>query len=168
MVEYLKIGQISNAHGIKGEVKVYPLTDDVKRFSKLAFVFLNEKDIYRKVEVESVKYLKQFVVLKLNGIEDMNQALKYKNVYIYVDRENAVKLPKGSYFISDLIGLDVSSNEGNYLGKIIDVFSTGSNDVYEVKSELGKSILLPAIKEVILQIDIENRRMLVKLLEGLI
>jgi 16S rRNA processing protein RimM len=168
MVEYLKIGQISNAHGVKGEVKVYPLTDNVKRFSKLNYVFLNEKDIYKKVEVESVKYLKQFVVLKLNGIEDMNQALKYKNVYIYVDRENAVKLPKGSYFISDLIGLEVSSDEGNYLGILTDVFSTGSNDVYEVKSELGKTILLPAIKEVILQIDIENKRMLVKLLEGLI
>jgi 16S rRNA processing protein RimM len=168
MVEYLKIGQISNAHGIKGEVKVYPLTDNIKRFSKLKFVFLCEKDIYRKVEVESVKYLKQFAVLKLSGIENMNDALKYKNVYIYVDRENAVKLPKDSYFISDLIGLDVSSDDGSYLGKITDVFSTGSNDVYEVKSELGKSILLPAIKEVILQIDMENRRMLVKLLEGLI
>ena len=168
MVEYLKIGQISNAHGIKGEVKVYPLTDDIKRFSKLKFVFLNEKEVYRKLEVQGVKYLKQFVILKLKGIENMNEALTYKNVYVYVDRENAVKLPKGSYFISDLIGLDVSSDEGNYLGKIIDVFSTGSNDVYEVRSDLGKSILLPAIKEVILQIDIENKRMLVKLLEGLI
>ena len=168
MVEYLKIGQISNAHGVKGEVKVYPLTDNVKRFSKLKFVFLNEKDTYRKVTVESVKYLKQFVVVKLNGIEDMNEALKYKNVYIYVDRENAVKLPKGSYFISDLIGLDVSSDEGNYLGKITDVFSTGSNDVYEVKSELGKTILLPAIQEVIIEIDIDKKSMLVKLIEGLI
>jgi 16S rRNA processing protein RimM len=93
MVEYLKIGQISNAHGVKGEVKVYPLTDNVKRFSKLSFVFLNEKETYRKVEVESVKYLKQFVVLKLKGIEDMNEALRYKNVYLYVDRDNAVKLP---------------------------------------------------------------------------
>lgn len=168
MVEYLKVGLISNAHGIKGEVKVYPLTDNIKRFSKLKYVFLKVKDEYKKIDVEGVKYLKDFAVLKLSNIENMNEALKLKNEYLYIDRENAVKLPKDSYFITDLIGMDVSTTEGEFLGKITSVFPTGSNDVYEVKADNGKTALLPAIKDVIIEVDIENKKMLVKLLEGLI
>lgn len=168
MVEYLKVGQISNAHGIKGEVKVYPLTDNMKRFSKLKYVFLKPKDVYTKIEIQSVKYLKDFVVLKLANIEDMNEALKYKDEYVYIDRENAVKLPRDSYFISDLIDMEVTTDEGQYLGKIVSVFPTGSNDVYEIKSEVGKSILIPAIKDVVLEVDVDNKKMLIKLLEGLI
>lgn len=168
MVEYLKVGQISNAHGVKGEVKVYPLTDNIKRFSKLKFIFMKNHDEYIKIEIQGVKYLKDFVVLKLANIENMNEALKYKNEYIYVDRENAVKLPKDSYFISDLIDMEVNTNEGEYLGKVTSVFSTGSNDVYEIKSEIGKVILVPAIKDVILEIDVANKKMLIKLLEGLV
>jgi 16S rRNA processing protein RimM len=168
MVDYIKIGQISNAHGIKGEVKVYPLTDNIKRFSKLKFIFLKIKEEYVKIDVLSVKYLKEFVILGLANIESMNEALKYKNEYVYIDKENAVKLPKDSYFISDLIDMEVSTKEGEYLGKIVAVFPTGSNDVYEIKSALGKSILIPAIKDVVLEVDVENKRMLIKLLEGLV
>jgi 16S rRNA processing protein RimM len=168
MVDFVKIGQITSAHGIKGEVKVYPLTDNIKRYSKLKFVFLKTKEEYVKVEVRGVKYFKEFVILGLANIESMNDALKYKNEYIYIDKENVVKLPRDSYFISDLIDMEVTTSEGEYLGKIINVFSTGSNDVYEIKSVFGKSILIPAIKDVILEVDVENKRMLIKLLEGLV
>jgi 16S rRNA processing protein RimM len=168
MVDYIKIGQISNAHGIKGEVKVYPLTDNIKRFSKLKFIFLKQKEEYVKIDVLSVKYLKEFVILGLANIESMNEALKYKNEYVYIDKANAVKLPRDSYFISDLIDMEVSTQEGEYLGKLVSVFPTGSNDVYEIKSVLGKSILIPAIKDVVLEVDVENKKMLIKLLEGLV
>jgi 16S rRNA processing protein RimM len=168
MEEYLKIGQITNAHGIKGEVKIFSLTDNVKRFSKLKTAFLKVKEEYIPVEIESVKYLKDFAILKLAGVNDMNAALKFKNEYLYIDRDHAIKPQKDSYFIADLIGMKVSTDEGIMLGEITSVFPTGSNDVYEVKSELGKLVLLPAIKDVILEVDVENKKMLVKLIEGLI
>lgn len=168
MEQYLKIGQITNAHGIKGEVKVFSLTDNVKRFSKLKAVYLKKKDDYESIAVEGVKYIKDFAIVKLAGINDMNTALKYKNEYLYIDREHAVKLPKDSYFISDLIGMDVMLEDGKRLGELITVLPTGSNDVYEVHTDLGKQVLLPAIKDVVLEVDVENRKMLVKLLEGLL
>lgn len=168
MVKYLKIGQITSAHGVKGELKIYPLTDNVKRFSKLSFVYFEVAGEYKKVEVQSVKYIKELVILKLNGINDMNEALKYKDAYIYVDRENAVKLPDDSYFISDLVDMDVNTLDGDYIGKITSVFSTGSNDVYDIKCLDGKSVLIPAIKDVIISVDVENKKMIIKLLEGLI
>ncbi|GFR35849.1 ribosome maturation factor RimM [Thermobrachium celere] len=166
MKQYLKVGQIINTHGIKGEVKVYPLTDDIKRFSKLKFVFIKKDENYNKVNVEGVKYFKNLVILKLEGIDNMTEAEKYKRVYLYVDRENAVKLEEDTYFIADLIGLDVYTLEGEYLGKITDVFSTGSNDVYEIKKD-KKSILIPAIKDVVKEVDIDNSVMKINLLEGL-
>lgn len=171
MIEYLKIGQITNAHGVKGEVKVYPLTDNQKRFSKLKAVFMMKNGTDsppESVEITSVKYFKDFVILKLSGIDTMNDALKLKNEYLYIDREHAVKLPKDTYFISDLIGMEVTEQDGRALGKLTSVFPTGSNDVYEVKGTDGKTLLLPAIGEVILDVDVVNRKMLVHLLEGLL
>lgn len=168
MVEYLKIGQIINAHGVKGEVKVYPLTDNLKRFSKLKSIFMMHRGEYQNVEITSVKYLKEFVILKLVGTDSMDDALILKNQYIFIDREHAVKLPKDTYFISDLIGVEVVTDKGVNLGKITSVFPTGSNDVYEVKAENGKTVLLPAIGQVILDVDIENKKMLVNLIEGLL
>jgi len=169
MVRYLKIGQIINTHGIKGEVKVYPLTDDPKRFDDLNFVFFKKGEEFEKVNVEGVKYFKNLVILKLEGINDMNTAEKLKNIFIYIDRENAVKLPEDTYFIADLIGMTVYDIDSNQkLGTIISVFSTGSNDVYEIKLENGKIILIPAIKDVVKEVDIENAIMKIKLLEGLI
>ena len=168
MVEYLKIGQITSPHGVRGELKIYPLTDNVKRFSKLSFVFFQVAGEYKKIEIQSVKYIKELAILKLNGINDMNEALKYKDVYIYIDRENAIKLPNDSYFISDLVDMDVSTIDGVYIGKITSVFETGSNDVYDIRSKDGKSLLIPAIKDVIISVDVENKKMIVKLLEGLI
>jgi 16S rRNA processing protein RimM len=168
MVEYFKIGQISSAHGVRGEVKVYPLTDNIKRFSKLKTVLMESNGEYKEVAVGTVKYINDFVIIKLAGIETMNDALKLKNQYVYIHRDNAVKLPKDSYFISDLIGMEVFTEESKLLGMLSNVISTGSNDVYEVKGQDGKLILLPAIGEVILEVDVANKKMLVKLLEGLI
>lgn len=170
MREYLKVGQILKPHGIRGEVKVYPLTDNYKRYSKLKKVFTTKDDVnFIPIEIESVKYVKEFPIIKLKGTDTVNDAEKLREVYIYVDRENAVKLPKDSYFIADLIGLKVITDEEEYLGELVSVFPTGSNDVYEVKSPNHKNnILLPAIRDVVLDIDMEKREMKVHLLEGLI
>lgn len=168
MINYLRIGQIISTHGVMGELKIYPLTDNVKRFSKLKFVFFEEAGEYKKVEVKGVKYIKELVILKLNGINNMDEAMKYKDVYIYIDRENAIKLPSDSYFISDLIDMEVNTIDGDYIGKITSVFSTGSNDVYDIKGKDGKSVLIPAIKDVVINVDVENKKMVIKLLEGLI
>lgn len=168
MIEYLKVGQIINTHGVKGEVKVFPLTDDVKRFSKLKFVYMKVKDEYLKVDIQGVKYFKNFAILKLKDIEDMNSAEKYKNVYLYVDRENSVALEEDTYFVADLIGLKVETMEGEVLGEIVYIFETGSNDVYEVKQENGKNILIPAIKDVVKNVDIKNGKVVINLIEGLI
>ncbi|EYE89320.1 16S rRNA-processing protein RimM [Fervidicella metallireducens AeB] len=168
MINFLKVGQIINTHGIRGEVKVYPLTDDVKRFSSLKKVFIKKDEEYIPIEVQGVKYIKNLVILKLSGIEDMNEAMRYKNVFLYVDRENAVELSEDTYFIADLIGIEVIEEDGRKLGNIVSVFSTGSNDVYEIKQENGKTFLIPAIKEVVKNVDIENKKMIVKLLEGLL
>lgn len=168
MEEYLKLGQIINTHGVRGEVKIFPLTDDIKRFKKLKFVFMKSGKEYEKVNIESLKYVKQFPVIKLEGVSTMNDAEKLKQQYIYINRENAVKLPKDTYFIADLIGLKVITEENEEIGIIEDVFSTGSNDVYQVKSSEGKEILIPAIKDVIKSVDIEQGFVKITLLEGLI
>lgn len=168
MVEYLKIGQIINTHGVKGELKIYPLTDDIKRFKKLKQVWMESPDGYRALKVEGVKFVKEFPILKLENIATMNDAEKLKNEYIYVDRENAVKLPKDTYFIADLIGIQVFSEDEKLLGTLTDVLSTGANDVYEITPPEGKSFLIPAIGDVILDVDIKGHRMKVRLLEGLI
>lgn len=168
MVEYLKIGQIINAHGVKGEVKIYPLTDNIKRFGKLKFVYLESNGEYRKCPVEGVKYANNLVILKLAEISDMNEALKYRDRYLYIDRDNAVSLSKDEYFIVDLIGMNVLTTEGQKLGIIISVFPTGSNDVYEVKMEDGKTVLIPAIKDVVKSVDVQNKKMIIELLEGLL
>lgn len=168
MQDLLEIGQIVNSYGIKGFLKVVPFTDDNKRFEDLEFVYIERNNILEKKTIEEVKYSKDLVLLKLKEIEDMNQALVYKNCYIKIERKDAVKLPEDSYFIVDLIGLEVYTVDGVLLGTLIDVFPTGSNDVYVVKDDLGKQILLPAIGEVIQQVDIPNKKMIVKLIEGLI
>jgi 16S rRNA processing protein RimM len=168
LIQYLKVGQIINTHGIKGEVKVYPLTDDIRRFKKLKFVLIKNHESYDRYDIDGVKFVKDLPILKLSKIDSMNDAEKYKNQYLYIDRENAVKLPEDSYFIADLIGLKVITQNNEVLGELVSVLPTGSNDVYEIKKEDGKTFLIPAIGEVILKVDIENRIMIINLLEGLI
>ena len=136
MQERLKIGQIVNTVGLKGFVRVVPYTDDNKRFELLKSVYLVDKKHYKRYEIEEVKYQKNLVLLKFKNINDINSAETLKNLYIEIDRKDAVKLPENTYFIVDLIGLDVINIDNNtLLGKVEDVFSTKSNDVYVVKNE---------------------------------
>jgi 16S rRNA processing protein RimM len=168
MTEYLQVGKIVNTHGIRGEVKVIPLTDDPRRYDELKEVFVgtdNEKDIFY---IENVKYFKNTVIIKFKESIDMNYAEKLKEMFIYVDRKNAVKLPEGRYFIFDLIGMEVFELDGNRLGILKDVLQTGSNDVYVVKNDQNKEILIPALKSVIKEVSIGDKIMKVVLPEGLI
>lgn len=168
MKDLLEIGQIVNSYGIKGFFKVVPLTDDMTRFEKLESIYIEKNKTLETKIIEQVKYHKNLVLLKVKGIDDIDQALVYKNCYIKIDRKDAVELPEDSYFIIDLIGVEVYTQEEELLGSIVDVFPTGSNDVYVVKDKLGKQVLLPAIGEVIKQVDITNKKMIVALIKGLI
>lgn len=167
MKNLLEIGQIVNSYGIKGFLKVVPYTDDITRYEDLKTVYIEKNKKLEEMEIEEVKYHKNLVLLKLKGIDDINQTLEYKNCLIKIDRENAVKLPDNSYFIVDLIDMKVYTDENKLLGKIVDVFPTGSNDVYVVKDELGKQTLLPAIGDVIKDVDVANKKMIVHLTAGL-
>lgn len=166
--QLMEIGQIVNTYGIKGFLKVVPYTDDITRFEKLNNIYIQTKKSLETVTIEEVKYSKNLVLLKIKEIDDINSAEIYKNCYIKIDRSDAVELPEDSYFIIDLIGVEVITDEGENIGNIIDVFSTGANDVYVVKNELGKQVLLPAIGDVIKNVDIKNKKMIVHLLEGLV
>ena len=167
MQEYFEIGQIVNTFGIKGQVKVTPFTDDMERFEELKTIYVEKKKQLQEFEIEQVKYQKNLVILKLKNIEDMNTAEKLKGCYIKIQRKDARKLPEGTYFIADIIGSAVITDDGKTLGKVEDIYNTGSSDIYVVKDELGKQILLPAIKEVILSVDVEKQIVKVHLLEGL-
>ena len=164
MDKYIEIGKIVNTYGIKGQLKIDPYTDNIKRFEKLKKIYINEKEYL----IENVKYIKNIVILKLQGINTIEQAEEYRNLYMYIDRKDAIKLPKDTYFIRDLIGIEVYTNDGEKLGIIDDIFKTGSNDVYVVRNSLGKQILLPAISSVIEKIDLENKKVTVNLIKGLI
>lgn len=168
MESLMEIGQIVNTYGIKGFVKVVPFTDNINRFEDLKTVYVETKKGLENFEIEEVKYSKNTVLLKLKGIDDINIAEKYRNCYLKISRENAVKLPEDTYFIIDLLDIKVYTDEDIYLGNIIDVYPTGSNDIYVVKNEEGKQVLLPAIGEVIKTVDIQNKKMVVHLLDGLI
>ena len=139
MQEYFEVGQIVNTFGIKGQVKVKPFTDDITRFEELKTVYICTKNEMKLVEIEDVKYHKEMVLLKLKGIDDMTEAEKYKGLYLKINRKDAKKLPKDTYFIADILGLEVYTDEGELLGKVDDIFSTGANDVYVVKDELRKT-----------------------------
>ena len=166
--ELLQVGAITSTHGIKGEVKVFPTTDDPNRFKKLKNVILDTDKELIVLEVSGVKFFKQFVILKFKGINDINDIEKYKGKKLLVTRENAVELEEGEYFIADLIGLKVVTDEGNELGELTDVLQTGANDVYEVTMNNGKEVLIPAIKDCILGVDLNEGVMKVHLLKGLI
>ncbi len=168
MQEFLEIGQIVNTFGIKGQVKVNPFTDDINRFDKLKMVYIKNKLKNQELEIEEVKYHKNMVLLKFKGIDKIEDAENLRNSYILIDRKDQLPLDKDTYYIVDLLGLEVYTDENKLLGKLDDIFNTGSNDIYVVKDELGKQILLPAIKDVIKKIDIENKKIIVHILNGLI
>jgi len=167
MNKYLELGQIVNVKGLKGEVKVNSFTDDNTKFERMPKVFIKQKGNLKEYEIEKVGYNKNQVIIKFKNIDTIEEAEKLRNSYIVVDRDIFGDLPEGVYYIADLIGLDVFTESNEYVGKVDDIFSTGSNDVYVVKDELGKQKLLPGIDEVIKIIDIENGKIIVNLIEGL-
>jgi 16S rRNA processing protein RimM len=168
MQEFLEVGQIVNTFGIKGFVKVVPFTDDINRFDELKKVYIKNKSEKKELEIQEVKYHKNMVLIKFKGIDKVEDAENLRNQYIFINRKDRKPLEKDTYFIVDLLGLEVYTDENKLLGKIDDIFNTGSNDIYVVKDELGKQILLPAIKDVVKEIDMENKKIIVHLLNGLI
>ena len=168
MLPNLEIGQIVNTFGIKGMVKVKPFTDDIRRFDELKTVYVEKNGNQTEYEIEEVKYHKDMVLIKFKGIDKVEQAEMLRNSYLTVSRDSVEKLEEGRYYIVDLLGLEVYTDEQVLLGTLEDIFNTGSNDIYVVKDKQGKQILLPAIQDVIKQIDIENKKIIVHLLPGLI
>lgn len=164
----LEIGQIVNTFGIKGFVKVNPWVNDVTRFDELKKVYIKIRKSLKELEIEEVKYHKNQVLLKFKGVETVEQAEMLRNAILEIDRKDAIPLEEGEYFIADLLESEVYTDEGEKLGILEDIFNTGSNDIYVVKNELGKSILLPRIKDVFKEIDVENKKIIVHLIEGLI
>ena len=168
MENLLQVGVITSTHGLRGEVKVFPTTDDVNRFKELKEVILDTGKEKLALEIQGVKFFKQLVILKFKGIDHINDVEKYKNSTLLVTRENAVKLEEGEYFIADLIGLKVISDENVDLGLLKEVLFTGANDVYVIEGQDKKEILLPAIKECVLNVDLEKAVMQVHIMEGLL
>ncbi len=169
MEDILKVGIISSTHGVRGEVKVFPTTDDPLRFKKLKEVLLETDGEPKALKIQGVKFFKQFAILKFEGIDDLNSVERYKGKSLYVKRADAVPLKKDEYYIADLIGMKVVDEERGELGLIKDVYDgRGANDVYIVEMADGKELLIPAIKECILFVDVEKMVMRVHLLEGLL
>ena len=167
MKEYLELGQIVNVRGLKGEVKLNSFAEDDAVFETLKTVFLKRKNEMIEKQIEKVSYTKNQVVLKFKDCNSIDEAEALRNTYLLVKREDLGELSEGVYYLADLIGLDVYTEEGELLGKVDDIYSTGANDIYVVKNEEGKEKLLPGIDEVIKNIDIEAGRITVNLLEGL-
>lgn len=168
MEKLLQVGVITSTHGIRGEVKVFPTTDDPKRFKKLKQVILDTGKEKRDLEVESVKFFKQFVILKFKGIDNINEVERYKRCPLLVTRDHAVPLQEDEYFIADMIGMQVVTEDGVVFGTLKDVIETGANDVYIIESSEHGEVLVPAIKECILDINIEEQKMQIHLMDGLV
>lgn len=166
MDDLLQVGVITTTHGLKGEVKVFPTTDEKERFKELKQVILDTGTEKLDLEIESVRFFKNLVILKFKGINDINDVEPYRKKSLYVTRENAVQLNENEYFIADLIGLAVVEEDGEELGELCDVLQTGANDVYCVKKD-DQEILIPAIRECIRSVDIAAGKMTVHLLPGL-
>lgn len=167
MEDRFQVGVISSTHGLKGEVKVFPTTDDPARFKKRMELILETGKEEKLLTVEGVKFFKQFVILKFLGIDNINDIECYKGKSLFVTRKNAVPLNRDEYYIADLLGIEVYEDTGLLLGVLKDVLETGANDVYEITLADGTALLLPAIKECILEVDIKGRRMTVHVMEGL-
>lgn len=164
-MEFIQVGKVVNTHGIKGDVKVLPLTDDVKRFEDLKFVYLG--DNRQKLEIEKVGYVKGNVLLRFKNLLNINDVEKFKNLFLWIREEDKVKLPKHSYFLTDILGLEVHLKDGNHLGTIVDILQPGANDVYVIKDG-KKEYLIPALKSVVVDVDIEENKMVIDPLEGML
>ena len=167
MTKYLEIGQIVNTIGIKGMVKIKPFTDDINRFDRLKKVYISNKNGKKEYQIQEVKYHKNMVLMKLEGIDTPEQADLLRQSYLLVDRADEEPLEEGVYYIVDLLGLEVYTDDNKLLGKVDDIFNTGSNDIYVVKDGKGKQILLPGIPDVIKNVDLESGKIIVHLIPGL-
>ena len=168
MEKQLQVGVISSTHGVRGEVKVFPTTDDVTRFRQLKKVYLDTGREMLPLEIQNVKFFKQFAILKFKGIDNINDIEKYKGKSLMIDREDAVDLDEDEYFIADMIGMKVFTEDGSEFGTLKEVMETGANDVYIIDSPEHGEVLIPAIKECILDVDMEEERMTIHLMEGLV
>ena len=164
MKNNLEIGQIVNTHGLRGDIKVMPWCDDPEIFDELAYVIIDGEEY----DIEKSRMQKNMVLLKLEGIDDINDAERYRNKILTVPREELGDLPEGTYYICDLLGCNVTTNEGRDLGEIKDIIKTGSNDVYVVEDAGGKQFLIPVIDEVVLSVDVDEKKIVIKPLKGLI
>ena len=167
MENLLQVGVITTTHGIRGEVKVFPTTDDPRRFEELPSILLDTGKELCELEIQRVKYFKQFVILKFRDVDDINEIEPYKGKSLYVTRDMAVPLEENEYYIADLIGMDVFLEDGSLFGRIKDVLETGANDVYIVQTQ-EKEVLIPAIKDCILQVDVESNKRVIHLMKGLV
>ena len=165
MKDYIKVGKIVNTHGVKGYIKCIPLTDDLERFEELEYVYTEKDNIKRTID--DVWYQKGLVCLKLKDIDDMDKAESFKDTYISIVEDQLRVLPANSYYLFDLEGMDVYSNNGDYIGKISEVYQTGANDVYEVKNNIN-SYLIPAIKDVVKSVNVQDKKMIINVIEGLL
>lgn len=168
MNDELQVGVITQTHGIRGEVKVFPTTDDANRFKKLKEVILDTGRERLSMEIEGVKFFKQFVILKFKGYDSINDVERYRQGKLFVTRDNAVRLKKDEYFVADMIGMRVVTDEGEDFGVLKEVLATGANDVYVVSRENGEEVLLPAIKECVRHIDMDGHVMEVHIMNGLL
>lgn len=167
MEKQLQVGVISSTHGVRGEVKVFPTTDDVTRFRQLKKVYLDTGREMLPLEIQNVKFFKQFAILKFKGIDNINDIEKYRGKSLMIDREDAVDLDEDEYFIADMIGMKVCTEDGSEFGTLKDVMETGANDVYIIDSLEHGEVLIPAIRECILDVDMDEERMTIHLMEGL-
>ena len=165
-MEYFDVGQIVNTHGVRGLVRVISHSDDPERFFKLKRVILDDGK-NTELEIEQASFHKQFILLKFKGMDDMNAALAVKGKLLKVPESEGLKLDEDEYYLKDIYDMEVFDDDGNFLGIISDIIFTGANDVYVVKKEGIKDLLLPAIKQCILDVDVAAKRMLVHVPEGL-
>lgn len=168
MEDLLKVGVITTTHGVRGEVKVFPTTDDAERFLELEYVLLDTGRELRRLDIKNVRFFKNLVILKFDGIDNINDIEKYKGKDLWIPREEAQELGEDEYYIADLQGLNVVLEGGTEFGTLRDVMETGANDVYIIDSNEHGEVLLPAIKECILDVDLEKNTMTVHLMKGLL
>ena len=166
--EYLQVGVITSTHGIRGEVKVFPTTDDPRRFENLKNVVLDTGREYLPLEIEGVKYFKQDVILKFKGINDIKDIEKYRKMPLLVTREDAVELEEDEYFMADILGMAVCTEDGEPFGILKDILETGANDVCVIDTKEHGEVLIPAIKDCILDVDTDENKMTIHLMDGLI
>lgn len=167
MEDKFRVGVITNTHGLRGEVKVFPTTEDPERFRDLKEVLLDTGKEWLELEVSSVRFFKNLVIVKFKEFDSINEIEQYKGKDLYVSRENAIPLEEGEYYLADIIGAAVVTEDGAVFGELKDVLETGANLVYVVLHE-GKEVLLPVIPDCVKNVDVEQRKVTVHIMKGLL